>query len=350
VPVFISLSAEKVQAAFIISHECLEIHCFPEGKMFWKINISNSETETIRINEIKIKDLEGTVVADYDIKTEIPFGENKVIVIEATVPQATNYTKFFYRPCFTFYKMQENKITVLDERCYDIMNITVMPKPLIRCWKDSDCPESMFCSENLCFKLECSACQFIKEHKCIDYQCCSNSDCETDEFCNEHNCLKIDCKNDEFIKEHACEKLKCEFNEKPVNHECVKNKIIQGAIIASELIVIFLLIFLTVTKVKFNKKTILQMIREKKKIAFHKKIAEKHLKEAKMHRELIRYLKNKEDIELHEKEAKMHEAEAKKHIKELEKILKLKTCPECGKIVESSSRKCPYCGEQLRGR
>ncbi|MCX6709345.1 MAG: hypothetical protein NTV63_00095 [Candidatus Woesearchaeota archaeon] len=345
--IFTILSSTDASASFLITHECYELHCFADGKIMWRINITNTERETIYISRIRLRDILGNEIAHYDLKTEILFSETEIVAMEGTVPKATNYTYLFYNPCFTFFKREGDKIIEQDERCYPLKNITVMPKPIIRCLRESDCNENMSCERGLCFPVKCIECQYIKEHKCLEYECCSNEECLPEEYCSENSCTPLSCSEDEMASENKCRKFSCPFLNKPKSHECVQDKLLIIIFISGAGIIVFSIITLVLLKVRIGKKSIPAFFSEKRKAAFHKRMEEKLLKEIKVHLALMKYLKSEEEIKTSRNEIRKYEMEAGKHRKEWQRIMGVKICPECGSLVKSSLRLCPKCNEKL---
>jgi len=62
----------------------------------------------------------------------------------------------------------------------------------LECLQNLDCEGNKICINNTCQILGCRECQYISDHKCIDYKCCSDRDCDEGEECSEHNCVAIE--------------------------------------------------------------------------------------------------------------------------------------------------------------
>ncbi len=96
-----------------------------------------------------------------------------------------------------------------------------------KCDSNNECNDDEICENVRCEKLNCGK---IYAHKCVG--CLNDSDCSKSEKCENNNCKSTmkdvfcnsneDCKGDEKCENKKCAKLKCPSNEKPENHECVK--------------------------------------------------------------------------------------------------------------------------------
>jgi hypothetical protein len=118
--------------------------------------------------------------------------------------------------------------------CYNDLNLTFN---ITECLENSDCKDDSTCIDKKCVKLNCSYCEYTKNHECNKYQCCKNIECNKEESCINHECSKLSCLEDEYIINNTCTKtvcrpeegiidyscvtLNCNFDEYITNHECV---------------------------------------------------------------------------------------------------------------------------------
>jgi len=342
------LFSGAASASFKISYSCPTVHCVEGGSIVWNVSIQNTDKDVIRISGIELKDRDGVVIASYSGNLEIAFKESRDAIFSSTAPPADNYTYAYYYPCFTFFNVQGSSVVSTDKRCYDIMNITVMPTPLVRCSSDLNCSDDSRCEQGLCFRIKCSGCQFPANHSCMPYQCCINSNCSSSEGCFSHECKPLLCSGDYFADEHICKKLSCGFLEMGRNNRCEKNVVLYLALVITLSISLGLTAILFMTNVKIGKKTILKMLRDKRTAEIHKRQEQRQLNEAETHRELLKYEKDSDEIELHKKEIRRHEAEARKERRTWEQLMEVQTCPECHSLIDANLRVCPKCGEKLR--
>jgi hypothetical protein len=336
-------------ASFKIKYSCPTIQCVEGEKIIWNVTITNEDKDVIRVSLIELKELSGFVTASHSGRWEIEFQGKEQIIFEGIVPSPDNYTYAYYYPCFTFYTADEIKGTVItDLRCYDVANITVMPSPIIRCDSDVNCSSASKCEGNLCFKVKCSECEYAKEHACVKYPCCKNDECAGTEECNSHECTMLSCPEDYAAEEHICKKLSCGFLESAKNNRCERDFWLYSGLVVTFVVFLLFMLVLFLNSVKIGKKSIIQMINDKRKIDSHKKAEAKLLSQAETRKGLLKYDKSPEAVEGHKKEIKKYEAEARKEHLAWEKIMGVQTCPECRSLIQAGLRICPKCGEKLK--
>ncbi|MEM0231337.1 MAG: hypothetical protein QXW00_01865 [Candidatus Woesearchaeota archaeon] len=345
--VLFSLSGE---AAFKISYECLAPNCVEGETIVWKVNISNVERESIRVYKIEIKNFDGTI-ASYSEPFEVPFSQSRIVTFLGKVPAPYNFTTAYYYPCFTFFRIENKTVIPDEERCYNVVeNLTVMPSRILRCSSDADCPSDSRCEQGLCFMIRCEGCTHAEEHKCVSYECCSNAECASRMVCKNHSCSLLNCPEDYYADEHICKKLSCGIFEVPRRNVCAPNYIMYISAAAAFLIILGISTIVFLKNFRVGGKTLWKKINDSREVKKYRMREQRYLKEAEIHRELLKYEKGREEIKFHTAEMKKYELLASKERSKWEKILGLQTCPECHAQVDAKLRICPKCGARLKDR
>ncbi len=80
------------------------------------------------------------------------------------------------------------------------------------CCRDAGCVGEQSCIRNVCNEPVCGDCQYLKFHRCNDYECCTDDTCSDDEVCMNNMCKKLACDECQHIMNHSC-----------IDYECCKN-------------------------------------------------------------------------------------------------------------------------------
>ena len=340
---FFVVIVKSSKAGFSVSYDCFGDYCYEGRAMVWKVNISNEGLTPLNIESIMITDINDNIIAETQgslVETDTV----KKFIIRSDVPKPNNFTTFYFKPCFRI-KTNETESFV---KCYDLMNLSVMPYPVVKCNNDSDCEENRYCNNGLCFNLSCDYCQHIVNHSCVSYECCKNYDCKEDESCVNHSCVFLNCAWDEGFIKHKCVKLNCGLFKEPRMHKCVYRGWANFVIKISPSIVIIVILFLLLFRIKIKGRTLIESYNMWRDISYNKRMEIKHIRQAEVHRKLINYLRSREQIEKHKRLLRFHEREAEKYRKRWQKYFKnFEVCPVCGREVPKGYEFCPYCGARL---
>ena len=346
--ILILILIPQIRGLFNVSYECLTPVCVEGGTIVWNVNVSNVEKDTIRVYRIEIKDFEGTI-ASYSEPFEVPFQQSRSVSFSGRVPSPQNLTKAYYYPCFTLFRYDNKTLVPSEEICYNLKEITVMPSSIVKCSSDENCSSDSRCEEGLCFKVRCEGCARADQHKCVSYECCSNSDCSSEKVCSNHSCIMLRCPEDYYAEGHICRKLYCGLFEIPRKNRCAPNHAMYAASLFAIVFLFLVATFIFLKNFKVGGKTLWRRIQDSREAERHKMEEQHYLNEAEIHRELLRYEKDKEEIRFHTAEMKRFEQLAARERKVWEKILGLQTCPECKAVVDIKLRICPRCGARLKG-
>ena len=279
--IVISLILFLIYSSFVLAANFYEIsHNCPEGcvknkPIAYSINITNLGEDDIYLLYMRLRDnINLQTIAEFGMKdavdtsdmTEIPHGMTHLFEFQGTLLAPNQGSNLTYQLCmiqrvpFEIWTTRGDNI----EYCYKT-NYTI---PMLGCILDTDCDDEKYCLGTSCTLLNCTECQYIEEHQCIDYECCNNIDCALYEVCTENNCellncdsttnqtnetminaslkqyvinhicspepcaddeiivdyvcVKADCKEDEILSDYECKKLDCPYDEGFFNHTCIK--------------------------------------------------------------------------------------------------------------------------------
>lgn len=243
--------------------------CIENNKLSLTTTIINNGTETLWIGEAKLVSKEGEEFASYK-----PAGENfkyglqprNSIKLEYSGkwPKPSVRNSLHYKQCIRSEifgkwaceeKYKEKIISrSVDFQCYkdsdcpsdqvceiakdctsskcEIIPIAMKCGRIVRgdwrsyeCCSDYACKEDQYCLEHSCEQVECVACGYIQDHKCVKFECCENSDCSSSQSCVNHECEEITCGYCEYAEEHGCKKHECcKSSECGEEEACVENK------------------------------------------------------------------------------------------------------------------------------
>lgn len=298
------INANLVSASYNITYKCQDNVCIKGQTAEWLIEIYNEGSSTVEYTAVELRNsADDSIIAILDIPYEpLKDDRGELIVIRAyskanttlmdTLPSPNGENMLTYHLCFTK-TVPGDAHTYRNQGIYELRHCYNMNEtmPLFECIKNEYCDDDSYCVNNKCIKLDCSECQYIEKHKCIDYKCCSNDDCNLNETCignscevldcnaikeqaNEtgksgeeeidagdmednkatqpdqrlyvvnhacssepcaqdeiiadYACVKANCNEDEFISKYACAKLNCGFDESILNHICQKLKCKEG--------------------------------------------------------------------------------------------------------------------------
>ena len=221
---FVPLSLSAVYYSF--NHTCSAEDCIEGSKAVFSVNI-RSDDSFVRYKSISIRELESniTIAVNNDLDLDVVPGQKVSDTLFGSIPPPTAGHTLIYRPCFKYIVLdsEKNALSPVIESCgSDTISMTVIPLSDISCYKTEDCEYYQYCHDFKCLLVECSECQYIKDHECIDYGCCRPSDCNENEACLEHECVELKCLDIETLENHACMMLDCAYDEKAENHECIE--------------------------------------------------------------------------------------------------------------------------------
>jgi hypothetical protein len=145
------------------------------------------------------------------------------LTLNATLPvlhQAVNLT---YAPCIKIALPRNDnyywpKYGLERGICYNSTFSTLVAE----CTDNQMCYANESCENFDCLPLNCSSCQYISNHTCMNYECCDASKCSYNATCVNHLCKEFNCKFYEHIENHECTVLYCEQDEQYINNTCVK--------------------------------------------------------------------------------------------------------------------------------
>ena len=340
----ITVLSRNARAGFNVSYDCIEDYCYEGKEILWKVTVSNEGLEKISVNSIMIMDSNNRIIAEIT-GSEIESDSYKNFLLRSKIPKPDNFTILYFRPCFKIYSNETGETF----RCYELMNLTVMPYPLKYCKSDFECEENRHCNQGICFNLTCEYCSYISNHSCIKYECCRDYECKEDEKCENNKCVFLNCNFEEEFKNHGCAKLNCGFLKKPVMHKCDYPSelkfVFKWSLFLGPLIILFLILF----NIKIRGENIVRHYKKIREINTYKKLENESLKKAETHYKLLKYLKDKNSIEKHKKLIEHYEREAEKYRKKWQKYFKnTEICPACGREISKGYEFCPYCNAKLR--
>ena len=221
-----------------IEYKCPNNNCWKGSDASWVINITNSGSDVITITRIKlVEKKQERTFAEYlyegpDPAIYISSGggikitplKKAIVELNGTIPSYLTENNLVYYPCFTFsVKTDDWQYKLYDitsvEHCY---NSTPEVMPAISCLDNDDCAKDEYCVDRLCKKLNCTECQYIKDHKCFTYRCCLSFQCSSNQYCFDHECINLDCSPTQTIYNHSCVDINCSRDERIINKKCVK--------------------------------------------------------------------------------------------------------------------------------
>ena len=102
------------------------------------------------------------------------------------------------------------------------------------CCEDVGCLGEQICLNHRCNDPECSECQYLQNHSCVNFECCENNDCKNNEICIENQCTPFNCGECQYIVNHQCKDYSCSNdsdcssemiceNHQCVNYQCVED-------------------------------------------------------------------------------------------------------------------------------
>ena len=348
---FISLilllnSTSIVRASFKIKTSCDSGYCLSGEEVYVNISVTNEGTKVMNLKRIILmdnNDKEFTGTAG----DKINGGEQREFSLKFT-PKPKRSTIFSFKPCFVILLNHSGNISE-DMACYDYKNVTVMPNPIKHCKTNLDCEDNRYCFNGLCFNLTCTGCSHPSNHTCEAYECCGDNMCKAYEYCSNHTCTFLECKENETFGNHSCERLKCGRFKEAKNHKCAyKEQFIKSIKITTVVIIVLFLLSFAFGKRRKRLEAILREHIRRKKVRYYKKKEEEERNMAETHYRLLKYLKNKAEIEKHKNLMVHHEKEADKYHKKWVSYEKNKIiCPVCGRAVPKGYEFCPYCGARL---
>ncbi|MGB9748668.1 MAG: hypothetical protein ACP5OZ_04540 [Candidatus Woesearchaeota archaeon] len=334
----------SARAGFNISYDCIDKYCYEGKEILWKVMISNEGLEKMTVSSIIIMDSSNKIITE-TTGSEIESDSYKNFILRSKIPKPDNFTTFYFRPCFKIYSNDTGETL----RCYELMNLTVMPYPLKNCKNDFDCEQNRYCNNGICFNLSCDYCSYVYNHSCIRHECCRDYECKDDEKCEENKCVFLNCNFDEEFKNHACAKLNCGFLKSPVMHKCEYPKELRTAFRWTLFFAFSTIFLLILFSVKIKGENIAKHYKRIKEINLYKKLEKESLKKAETHYKLLNYLNDKKSIEKHKKLIEQYEREAEKYRKRWQKYFKnTEICPACEREIPKGYEFCPYCNAKLR--
>jgi len=231
---FMASSAFSAEYSFYsVNYTCENTKCVQGDDITWDVTVENKGFEKMELIGVEIHDSYNDSTVSYynisyyptiDYRGEIisiwPKQEAK-ISIKDRVPPANTPSGFYYYLCFDN-AVRTPRIVVGDvynlKYCYNDQQLFL---PMVDCVHSDTCRKDEYCGTNTCKKIKCNECEFIVNHRCVEYQCCKSDDCGLNQECVNNVCGRLDCAENEFLYNHTCKELNCEEDEGYFNHKCV---------------------------------------------------------------------------------------------------------------------------------
>ncbi len=211
-----------VYADDFVSLELSCEHCIPNHVTNWTLSIKNNGEKMIDLHEVQIKKnrTDETVLSFLD-PVEINPGFDHLFSIRKKIPYPNNSNLLILYPCLTLEPDIEHwgSSGKRLQHCYKDILLTVRTTD---CYVDDDCLTDQYCEDMDCIRLNCSYCQFAKDHVCVDYGCCKDDECPKNKACLGHECKDLNCLPEEYMVNHTCQETPCKKDEGIIDFSCVR--------------------------------------------------------------------------------------------------------------------------------
>ncbi|MBN1385882.1 hypothetical protein JW968_02775 [Candidatus Woesearchaeota archaeon] len=232
-----------------MDYVCEDDDCRQGHQITWIFTYKNHGGKVLALYKINLKTPSGSSIAHYEDIFEIAPSETRTLNFTSVLPAPNTDNEVVYNICFTrkvdyddwwALGYEVNRSEFIDknlEFCYDD-NYTLPVKPANYCPGTLYCGDDEVCINTRCTKLNCSECQFPRNHSCHDFECCTPGMCNDASTCINNTCTPLVCRDNEVIMDHHCVdmectpdeyksgffciKLNCADDEKAVDHRCIK--------------------------------------------------------------------------------------------------------------------------------
>lgn len=231
--IFVKSVVSAEYSFYDVNYSCENVNCVEGDKITWEVTVRNRGFEKMEIIGVEVHDwYDEAIVSFYNVSffplvdyrgdiIEIWPKQEAIVRINDYVPEANTPSGFYYYLCFDN-AVRTPRIVVGDvynlKYCYSDQQFFL---PIVDCVYSTSCKSDEYCGVNTCKKLKCGECQFISNHKCVEYPCCESEDCALNHECVNHVCEKLDCAENEYLTNHSCRDLNCSESQGYFNHKCI---------------------------------------------------------------------------------------------------------------------------------
>lgn len=141
-----------VWGSIVFTSECAVRGCVEGTLVNFSVRVRNNLNESIRVDEMHVKDAEANVVIAFDIQAPVTIkaDESSDFIFGATLSMPPQGYTWYYLPCFSATARNQTQIVCAEYK----KSLTVTPKEKIECYNSSECKNGNVCKFYRCVNPE----------------------------------------------------------------------------------------------------------------------------------------------------------------------------------------------------